>query len=650
MKSLTLTYMVISLLLLYGIFAQRVMADPATPEPKIISFPSLLITEIGFKDSKNDFITLQVFNDMNNGNGNTIKGLSLKDDSIFFTIDDDIYIRNGEKIFISFGENNDEIKTTNEGLQINLTKNGLTGTTEQLIVTNNNQKIIDAVCWVNSKPAKSEITDFEYLFNQSAWKNNDITSCINSDGISKDQLIQRKNPIIDTNSKDDWEIKIVNSETIQNINNNSDEEEKKDDDKDQETNPISKIKICDGEVIISEFLPNPLGKDSNQEWIEIMNSSGANCSLYGWQVDDREGGSKKYTITSSEIIPSGKYLLLPSWKTGLNLNNSEDSVRIFNYDGELTDSIAYEDAPENETYALNKETDNFTWTIKPTPLTENLFPKIPELRPKPKKKEESETKPSSKVTNGTLSDQLHITEVFPNPKGQDSEHEWIEIFNASDSEIKLGNWKLNTTNKTYNFKNIILKRQSYLILSDKELGFSLKNTDEKLTLNDFNNKEISTVTYEKSFESQSFMKITTIDDGTSTKSWIWTDNPTPGEANYIRYVYSGTINTFDETSGKLLLSVNSGQPNEKVLEILLLLSGEKLIDSIFTVGSRINVTVRKEDGNLILENYTLLEESSKPGQTTEGSSGLFYILISSVPPLGLLGYGAIKKFGLIKIV
>lgn len=640
MKFLTITYATISLLFLYGAFAQRVFSNPATPEPEIVLFPSLLITEADFKNSEHDTIIIEVLDDMNDGKGNTLKGLSFKDDSVFFEISQELYIRSNEKIIISFKHEVEEINTINEGLTINLTKSGLTGTTEQFIMLNGNQKVVDAVCWTNSKPTETEINDLEDLFNEGGWNSSDITSCVNSDEISKDQIIQRKN-LNDTDNKDDWEIKI--EETLIEKTDKPEIVEIE-----EYENSERELEICEGEIIISEVLPNPSGKDSNREWIEIMNSSGAACSLYGWEIDDQEGGSKAYAISSTELIPPGKYLLLPSWKTKLNLNNTEDSVRLFNQDGKLVDEINYENSPENQSYALDSETDNFSWTTQLTPLVQNVFPKEEEMKEKKSDKEAAASE-ESKIANGTLANQIYITEVFPNPKGQDKGLEWIEIFNDSSDLVKLGNWTLETSSKTYTFKNISLEAKDYLTLSDVDLGFSLRNSDEKLILKDFNDNKISSVNYDDVSEAKSFMEITNIENETSIKHWIWTKDPTPGEENHTTYTYIGVISDFNEINGKLTLLTNKESSDEEKLEILVLLSGDELTDSIFNIGAQVKVVVKQENNNWVLENYTLLKEAVDNNPETN-SNNLLYILISSLPPLGFLGYSTIKKFGLIKIV
>jgi len=641
MRISVIAYITTSLLFLYGLVAQRAFANDATPDPEIAQSPYILITEIGIKNSERDNITLQVIDDMNNGQGANIKNFSLKDDSVFFKLDEDIYIKSGEKMFISFKNETQEILNVDEGLKINLIGSGLTGTTEQLILLDGNNKVIDAACWTSSKPTSSEITELKDLFNKDGWDSEDINSCIESDKIGTNQTIWRKN-LNDTNSKEDWEIKIIEATTPEGELAEETGEEMEDDDNE----PIeSDLEICNEGILISEFLPNPEGKDSGQEWIEIFNSSGAECSPYGWAIDDQDGGSKVYQIESKDLIPTGGYMLLPSWKTKLNLNNSEDSIRLFNQNNKLIEEVIYKSSPENKSYALNKGTGDFLWTSKISPLMENTFDAEEEEEIDEETKEKnSSKKTNTNISNGTLSDNIYITEILPNPEGQDKGLEWIEIFNDSEEQVKLGNWQIETSGKTYVFENITMEKKSYIVLSDTDLGFSIKNSDETFTLKDFKGNEISSTQYDKVFEAKSLMEVTDIEGENSTKAWAWVDKPTPGDKNYVTHTYIGEIEDFDPLKG--VLKILSGEEN---IDIQVLMTGDELLDSIFINGSIIKVKIKHEEYNWILEEYEILEESKKDEQK-KNSNSLLYIIISSLPPIGFSGYWAIKKFGLIKIV
>jgi DNA/RNA endonuclease YhcR with UshA esterase domain len=128
------------------------------------------------------------------------------------------------------------------------------------------------------------------------------------------------------------------------------------------------------EIIINEFLPNPEGSDE-KEWIELKNISNEEINLSGWQIDDSEGGSRSHTIPEGTLINPNGFLLLERQKTKIALNNTTDSVRLFNNTGDLISQIDYEGAKEGLSYALEKN-GNWFWSKAHTPGQENVIAAI----------------------------------------------------------------------------------------------------------------------------------------------------------------------------------------------------------------------------------------------------------------------------------
>lgn len=101
-------------------------------------------------------------------------------------------------------------------------------------------------------------------------------------------------------------------------------------------------------VVINEFLPNPSGPSSEDtEWIELYNSDSAPMDITGWTLDDEEGGTSPYTIASGSSIPAAGFLVFEKSQTGIGLNNSGDSVRLFDASNSLKDSYTYTSASDN---------------------------------------------------------------------------------------------------------------------------------------------------------------------------------------------------------------------------------------------------------------------------------------------------------------
>jgi hypothetical protein len=78
---------------------------------------------------------------------------------------------------------------------------------------------------------------------------------------------------------------------------------------------------------------------------------------------------------------------------------------------------------------------------------------------------------------------VHISEWLPNPAGSDTA-EWVELFNDSNASVNLSGWSL----KTSKGKPIALRAEvppgGYLILRKANFNFSLRNSDETLSLYD----------------------------------------------------------------------------------------------------------------------------------------------------------------------
>lgn len=314
--------------------------------PLFAKASELKIIEVNFKNKEADWLKIkanpQNINDIN------LRGIQFEDDKVFKEIAKDFLLKPGAEAILYFNQD------TEDNLEKNAlyTKHkGLTGTTEQLIIKNNNI-IIDAICWVNSKPTEKEKQDLLKLFQEKNWHSDDPKTCISSDTVKTNQSIIRKN-FEDTNSEKDWILDSVESQTT-----SSSEEEHQNSSAasspSTNKNTTSKKEFKNGDlsanIIISEILPN-VSKDSNQhEWIELYNKGNKDISLSNWILDDIEGGSKPYKIPDTYIIKAKGYLIFSSQDTKLSLANTKDSVRLFDFNNKLIDEVSFEDTEKNQSF------------------------------------------------------------------------------------------------------------------------------------------------------------------------------------------------------------------------------------------------------------------------------------------------------------
>ena len=127
-------------------------------------------------------------------------------------------------------------------------------------------------------------------------------------------------------------------------------------------------------VVLNEFLPRPdgiaygfdFGNDSSDmpqgEWVELYNNSDFAEDLTDWYIWDASGfAANKIGITASNTIPATTTIGAKDWLVVFMnkavLNNTGDSVKLFDNNDNLIDSTSYSDADYCE--------------IEPTPGDEN---------------------------------------------------------------------------------------------------------------------------------------------------------------------------------------------------------------------------------------------------------------------------------------
>lgn len=103
------------------------------------------------------------------------------------------------------------------------------------------------------------------------------------------------------------------------------------------------------QICFSEILPNPDGSD-DFEWIELYNFSDQDLNLFGWSLADSSG--VPFEFSSSQIIKANDYLVLDKEQTKINLNNSGDSLKLFDPEGQEICNMSYEKSTENKSWSL----------------------------------------------------------------------------------------------------------------------------------------------------------------------------------------------------------------------------------------------------------------------------------------------------------
>jgi len=268
----------------------------------------------------------------------------------------------------------------------------------------------------------------------------------------------------------------------------------------QLSNTNKKPTSINTDIRINEALPNPNGTDSGNEFIELYNYSDDDILLEDWQLYDKTGidkSSKRY-IFDNVKIKSGDYLVLYNKKDfKFALNNTNEELYLATPDN----IIIFQHTYQTSTSGLSWNYDKNTWyTENPTPKSKNM--------PNPLTKEYL---------------YIFINELFPNPLGDESEDEFIELYNPNAEDVNLNHWTLRDANKSgkYMFESTAIKANSYLTVYRTDFKFALNNTTETLSLIAPNSKIFSTVSYTSTQEDLSYNKDT---------DWYWED-PSPNTKN-----------------------------------------------------------------------------------------------------------------------
>lgn len=129
-------------------------------------------------------------------------------------------------------------------------------------------------------------------------------------------------------------------------------------------------------VFINEWLPNPVGRDKGNEWIELQNKGSSTINLNGWLIETK---NKDKFLLSQKIIKPGEFLVLRKEETKLVLRNTNEGIFLYNDKNQLIDkSEFFGAAPEGKSFS--RQEDDFIWAY-PTPgysnrATFNVFSSV----------------------------------------------------------------------------------------------------------------------------------------------------------------------------------------------------------------------------------------------------------------------------------
>lgn len=105
-------------------------------------------------------------------------------------------------------------------------------------------------------------------------------------------------------------------------------------------------------VLINEWLPNPEGKDTDGEFVEIYNSGKESVGVSGWSL---KANSKTKFVLKGEVWPGG-FLVFKKPELKISLNNTDGEVFLYDAAGRQIDRQQFLGlAPEGKSYSRTQD-------------------------------------------------------------------------------------------------------------------------------------------------------------------------------------------------------------------------------------------------------------------------------------------------------
>jgi len=111
------------------------------------------------------------------------------------------------------------------------------------------------------------------------------------------------------------------------------------------------------EILFSEVFYDTPGTDSDEEWVELYNTTSQNIDLGGYSITDNNGTGAVYTFPANTVIDANSYFTFAVNQAGFNaiysadayfygglpaLNNGGDALLLTDASGNLVDEVAWE--------------------------------------------------------------------------------------------------------------------------------------------------------------------------------------------------------------------------------------------------------------------------------------------------------------------
>lgn len=279
-------------------------------------------------------------------------------------------------------------------------------------------------------------------------------------------------------------------------------------------------------IYINEFLSDPA---AGTEWIELYNPSTSTVNLTGWTLSDSVGVRSSPTGT----IDGEDFFVIELTNI---LNNTGDTITLKNPNVEVVDQVIYGipalPAPAKSN-SISRSVDGVgAWQETTTPTRDSANIITAPASPSASSGQRSgsvgsqtnqEIPPSNNLNSAG---QIIINELLPNPKGSDTENEFIELKNIGTEQVNLQDWIIADASNRYKIKEGMVKPGGFIVYKRSTTNIALNNSgEETVKLSNPAGELIDSVKYSgPAGEDESYAK-------KSDGIYLWTIKLTPGAEN-----------------------------------------------------------------------------------------------------------------------
>ncbi len=216
---------------------------------------------------------------------------------------------------------------------------------------------------------------------------------------------------------------------------------------------------CDTALRINEFVPNPDGSDTGNEWVELYNADSLSIDLTGWSLEWGTSSWQSEAFLDGGIVgPEGWLVVGGADVLGVDLAitismgnaSNSDGVKLVCPDGSVADTVIY-GSPNEDGWIDDEGT--VALSMADSAGSGECITRIQDGYDTDKSGVDFQLLPHEECTPGganpftvpavcEISDTVVINEFMPDPDGTDSENEWLELINTTDESIRLDGWSI----------------------------------------------------------------------------------------------------------------------------------------------------------------------------------------------------------------